>query len=135
MVEILESNVYSLRTGKQVTPEPISMKQAFGHPIANDIEDLGIKFVEKPDYWEDLDRAAPVDHLTLRKAANFLRNQGMELVTYPAATIYGTTPRGPTASVRNMPEEVVFIVDVNGKKFLANRHGARTYIRNWAPII
>lgn len=134
IAEITESNVYSLKTGKQISPEPVSMKQAFGHPIANNIENIGIHFIEKPDYWEDLDHAESVDNLKLRKVANYLHSEGLELKTYTAAQLYGTTPRGPTAQIRSMPEETVFIVDVNGKKFLANRHGAKSYIRNWAPI-
>lgn len=135
IVEILESNVYSLKTGKQVVPQAISMKQAFGHPVANDIEDLGIHFVEKPDYWEDLDRAKPVDNLKLRKASNYLQNQGLNLTTYTAQQLFGTpAPRSPVANAK-LPEEVVFIVDVGGKRYLVNSHGARSYIRNWAPII
>ena len=112
--EITESNIYSLKTGRQVTPEPVSMKQAFGHPIANSIEDLGAKFVEKPDYWEDLDSAPGVDQLSVRRISNYLHQQGLDLTTYSARDIYGATPNGPTAKVRHMPEETVFVVDVSG---------------------
>jgi hypothetical protein len=134
IVEIIESNVYSLKTGKQVTPVAVSMKQAFGHPIANDIEDLGVHFIEKPDYWEDLDSEPAVDNLVMRKVANYLQQRGLELKTYSAQQLYGKMPGGPTATVIHMPEETIFVVDVQGHKFLANRHGANTYIRNWTKI-
>lgn len=138
ITEILESNVYSLKTGKQIVPQQVTAKQAFGNSIANEIENLGVTFVEKPDYWEDLqsdyDSARPVDQLTLRRITKFLNQRGLDLNTYSARDIYGSTPRGPTAQVLNMPEETVFIVDVNGQRFLVNRHGAKSYIRNWAAI-
>jgi hypothetical protein len=137
ITEILqENNVYSLKTGKQVKPEKVSMKQAFGHPIANSIEDLGVKFEEKPDYWEDLRDVTPVDDLVLRKVSKFLQSEGQELNTYTAKQIFGKDdPYGPTSRTVFIPDEIIFIVNVpEFGKFLANKHGAQSYIRNWAPI-
>lgn len=136
--EILqEGDVYSFKSGKQVTPELISMKQAFGHPQANKAEELGVKFVEKPDYWEDLADVKPVDNLTLQKVKRYLQSEGESLNTYSAREIFGTdSPRGPTSRTVFIPEETMFIVIVpEFGKFLANKHGARSYIRNWAPVV
>jgi hypothetical protein len=136
--EILqEGDVYSFKSGKQVTPEPISMKQAFGHPQANKAEELGVKFVEKPDYWEDLADVKPVDNLTLQKVKRYLQSGGESLNTYSAREIFGKdNPYGPTSKTVFIPEETMFIVMVpEFGKFLANKHGAQSYIRNWAPVV
>lgn len=134
---LAEGDIVSFKTGKKVTPEPISIRQAFGSEMANSIEDLGVRFAEKPSYWEDLEGNGPyadraVDELGLKRIQKQL---GYRLNTYTTADIYGSDPRGPMTSVRHMPEESVFIIEFsNGKRYLCNKDGARTYIRNWTAI-
>jgi len=134
---ITEGDVVSFQTGKKVTPEPISIRQAFGSEMANSVEDLGVRFAEKPSYWEDFEGSGAyadnaVDEVKLMGIQNKL---GYRLNTYTTADIYGSDPKSPQSSVKNMPEESVFIVKFsNGKRYLCNKDGARTYIRNWAII-
>ncbi len=134
---ITEGDVVSFNTGKKVTPEPISMRQAFGSEMANSVEDLGVRFAEKPSYWEDLEGNGPyadraVDELGLQRLQKQL---GYRLNTYTTIDIYGSEPRSPMSDVRNMPEESVFIIKFrDGRRYLCNRDGARSYIRHWTAI-
>jgi hypothetical protein len=134
---VKEGDVVSLKTGKKVVPQAVSIRQAFGSEMSNSIEDMGVSFAEKPSYWEDLedggaygDRA--VDELGLQRLQKQL---GYKLNVFNTSDLYGGDPKSPQSSVKNMPEESVFIVQFrNGKRYLCNKDGARTYIRNWTAI-
>ncbi len=134
---VKEGDVVSLKTGKKVVPQAVSIRQAFGSEMSNSIEDMGVSFAGKPSYWEDLEDggaygARAVDEV---KLMSIQKQLGYRLNTYTTTDIYGTDPKSPQSNVKNMPEESVFIVQFrNGKRYLCNKDGARTYIQNWTAI-
>lgn len=114
--------------------EKISLLKAFGSDEINILHDAGIHFVEKPDYWEDLDKK-PISEPTLKKAEKELAKHGVALKTYTSVQIWGRDPKGPTSKFVNQPEETCFIVKLkNGQRYLVDRTGANTYIRMWVKI-
>ena len=130
--DTFEGDVISMNTRKVIKPEPMSMLQAFGSDQANIINSLGISLVEKPSYWEDL---KGIGDLNLAKLSKLLKRSGYNLKTYSTKDIYGMDPKGPQSSVLKMPPEEMFIIQfMNGNRYLVDRIGARSYIRNWAKI-
>jgi hypothetical protein len=134
---VKEGDVVSLKTGKKVVPQAVSIRQAFGSEMANSIEDMGVRFAEKPSYWEDLEDGGAYGDRAVNevKLMGIQKQLGHRLNTYTTADIYGSDPKSPQSNVKNMPEESVFIVQFkNGKRYLCNKDGSRTYIRNWTAI-
>jgi len=119
------------------TLKPLSLLAAFGTHGINVLNDLGIKLMEKPDYWEDLEEGGygwkyAVDDLKLKKAEKALGG----LPTYTDLELFGKHPRGPLATLKMQPPETTFIVKLSdGRRFLVDRTGASSYIRMWAPIV
>jgi len=126
-------NVYDIRTKKPVSVSKTSPMKAFGSSELNIAYDMGVRLQEKPDYWEDLEDD-PLDQLSTRRLITTLKKSGYLLPEYNASDIWHTDPRGPGARVASMPEEYMFIVNANGNKYLADRTGAQSYIRNWRKI-
>lgn len=121
-------------------PEKISMLQAFGSHAMNVLHDAGINFVEKPDYWEDLDKPSgnykPLHEVAFKKVEKELAKIDVKLKTYTSKELWGRDPKHPLESPKEMPSEQVFVVKLaNGNRYLADKTGARTYIRMWAKIV
>lgn len=118
-----------------VTIKPMSLLQAFGSPEINIAHDLGIKFIEKPSYFEDIDQEDQVNELQLRRLKNELHKAGVALKTYDSSEIWGADPRGPLQTAKHMPEDRMAIVKMkSGKRYLIDTTGANTYIRMWRGI-
>jgi hypothetical protein len=135
----LDEIVIDMKTRKEAQPpKELTMLQAFGSHEMNVLHDAGIKLAEKPDDWNAFEGsgylAAKYVHpmFTVARAEKAL---GGKFKVYTSKEIYGgDKPSGPLANVKTMPEEHMFIVDFGKSKYLADRTGARTYIRNWAKI-
>lgn len=116
----------------------ISLTKAFGsHPL-NALEDAGIKLLEKPGVWADLERDnkyRPLSELEFKKAKNALADAGYKLKTYTDEELWGGTPKGPLVSPKKMPKEECIVVKLSdGREYLVDNTGASTYFRNWRKI-
>lgn len=124
-------------------PQKISMLQAFGSHAMNILHDAGIYFYEKPDdfYYIDAERTGsgrykPLHNVALKKAEKELAKIDVKLKTYSSKELWGRDPKGPLESPHHMPPEQVFIVKMeNGKRYLVDKTGAKSYIRMWARIL
>lgn len=94
---------------------------------------VGIRFAEKPDYFEYLDSDwKAVTALDIKKLEKMI---GRKLKIYPENKLFGRPTKGTSESLANKPTEQTYIVRRNnGKYYLANAAFANTYIRMWAPI-
>lgn len=118
--------------------KPMSMLQAFGSTDMIAADAAGVQLTEKPSYWEDFEgdgyaAKRNLTDLTLKK----LENAVGKLKVYAGKDIYGISgkPRGPQATVKEMPAETMFVVAFSdGTRYVADQTGARTYIRNWQKI-
>lgn len=123
----------------------VSMRQAFGSEEDNFLGTRGINFMEKPDYWGDLDHAEgdykPIKAAALEKAEQAM---GTPFKIYTQDKIFtgrlskdkeskdGYMPQ----SDAKLPKENVFIVHMkDGTRYLADGTQARSYIRMWAKIV
>jgi len=119
--------------------EKISLMQAFGSSELAALEKAGIHLIEKPSYWEDLNKRHAVDELKLKRIENII---GHKLKEYEGWEIYPTMhdddmPKHPQSSVAKMPKEDMFIVSFGdgSERYLCDRTGAKSYIRFWAKIL
>jgi hypothetical protein len=121
--------------------KPISMLQAFGSKQLVDSEKMGIKLAEKPGHWDDFEEYG----FAAKNNFNEIKLKKLEkaigkLKTYRGVDIYGKTtfgdkPRGPLARTIFMPPEDMFIVKFDdGTRYVVDKTGAMTYIRNWQKI-
>jgi hypothetical protein len=141
--ELLARELVMIYNGGKATTElkPISMLQAFGSKHLAAAENMGIKLAEKPDYWDDFEEYG----FAAKNNFNEIKLKKLEkaigkLKTYRGVDIYGKTtfgdkPRGPQARTIFMPPENMFIVKFDdGTRYVADKTGAMTYIRNWQKI-
>lgn len=107
------------------------------------VEELGIRFFEKPENFEMLGNTygkyKPVTEAMLDKAKAALKKIDVELETFSALSVYGTNHlRGPLASVKKMPEPRICIIEFELQdsevRYLVETKGANSYIRSWALI-
>ena len=109
-----------------------------GSEEINHLHDAGIHFLEKPGVWADLERDGkyrPLTDLELKHAKKALEKHGFKLQTYTEHDLWDTKPKGPLSTVRDMPMEECFIVELsNGNRYLVDRTGANSYIRMWRKI-
>jgi len=127
-----------------------SIAQAFGSEGYNILIDNGIKLIEKPSYWSDLERK-PIGEVTLQKIKKLFQQHGLDLPSFEAWEIYAIDPDnpnsvvpGPLSSIENMPLKGVFIIrdlpykDDEGNikigNFIVDSQGANRYIRFWRKI-
>lgn len=94
---------------------------------------VGIKFIEKPDYFEYLDSdGKAVTALDIKKLEKMI---GRKLKIYPENKLFGKPVSGTSGTLAHKPAEDTYVVRRNnGKYYLANGAFASTYIRMWAPI-
>jgi hypothetical protein len=116
-----------------------SLLSAFGSVPLNILHDAGIHFLEKPNYWEDLERASekyhPLSEIELKKVKNLLAKAGIKLKEYSAKDLWDKEPRGPLVKPLNSPQDTIFIVKLdNGNRYLVDKSGATSYFRMWALI-
>jgi len=129
----------------------ISMAQAFGSSGYNVLNDAGIKLVEKPSYWADLERD-PIGEVVFQKVKQLFQKSGVELPEVDAWEVYPLDPdggyavvRGPQSSIENVPLKGVFVIrglpyknENTGERiegdFLVDSQGASAYIRFWRKI-
>jgi len=129
----------------------ISMAQAFGSSGYNVLADAGIKLVEKPSYWADLERK-PIGEVTFQKVKQLFQKSGIELPEVDAWEVYPLDPdggyavvKGPLASIESVPLKGVFVIrglpyknENTGERiegdFLVDSQGASAYIRFWRKI-
>lgn len=134
----LHEVVIDMKTRKPVEVKQITLLQAFGSKELNVLNDAGIKLAEKPSYWEDFEEDGYAAKKYVHPAFSIARAEkalGGKFKVYTGKELYGVDkPKGPLATVKNMPDEMMFIVDFGDSKFLADTSGAGTYIRNWAKI-
>jgi hypothetical protein len=121
--------------------QQISMTKAFGSEQLGVLDDAGIKLVEKPFYWEDVDQAnaqekyKPITEVMFKKVQRELKKSGHELKVYSGKEIFGSDKRPEHCQVHaKFPKEPMFVVQFSDSKYLCDTTGARSYIRNWALI-
>ncbi len=128
--------------GGEPAPEPkqISMLKAFGSEAMNILDEVlpNRSFYEKPSYFEDIGQDARhvLSEFEMRKLQQAFNQAGLELPTYTAAEIFHTSkPKHPMQDA-DLPYEKTFIIEFpTGEKYLADRTGARSYVRMWMAII
>lgn len=117
----------------------MSMLSVFGSKELAALDEAGIKITEKPDYWEDFEGDGfavkkNIHEVKLKKAEKTI---GGKFKVYSGKEIYGGDfkPKGPQASVKEMPKEQMFIVKfADGTQYLCDQTGAKSYIRFWQKI-
>jgi hypothetical protein len=133
--ELFEADVkhvnFDAKKGARGEMTPISMMQAFGSKEENALADNGIKFREKPGYWEELDDK-PISEIALKKAEKIIG----KIKEYTAKEVYGSDfVKGPQATCNKMPAENVVVIKFDdGRKYLADTTQANTYIRMWVKV-
>ena len=122
--------------------QTVDMATAFGSPGLNAVEKgLGVSFAEKPESFRQLDADEPTWDRRYRTIndidlARISRDYG-KLNTYSFNDIWGHDISTPCAYLRGavVPTEDTFIVINNrGQRYLVDRTGAQSYIRNWIRI-
>jgi hypothetical protein len=141
--ERLARELVMIYNGGKVSTElkPISMLQAFGSKQLATAENMGIKLAEKPDHWADFEEYgfAAENNFNQIKLKKLEKAVG-KLKTYKGVDIYGKTtfgdkPRGPQSRTIFMPSENMFIIKFDdGTRYVVDKTGAATYIRNWQKI-
>jgi hypothetical protein len=141
--ERLARELVMIYNGGKVSTElkPISMLQAFGSKQLATAENMGIKLAEKPDHWADFEEYgfAAENNFNEIKLKKLEKAVG-KLKTYKGVDIYGKTtfgdkPRGPQSRTIFMPSENMFIIKFDdGTRYVVDKTGAATYIRNWQKI-
>lgn len=117
----------------------LSMAQAFGSNEYNIIKDEGFTFVEKPSYFQDLQRN-PITNNDLRTIEYALEEHGFDLNVYSDKQIFGfpisEEHSGPQKSVHWKPEENVFLIQMtrSNNLYLVDKQGASKYIRFWLGV-
>jgi hypothetical protein len=129
---VLETVVYAQFGKKQPEKQFVSMVDAFGTSTEKEVAAAGIKFIEKPDYWEELDHRT-ITELDIKRLEQSL---GHKFSVYSGQDLYGSDyrPKGPLASVRNLPKDDIAIVEFEEAKYLVNFRHAKSYIRTWLKI-
>lgn len=132
LTELLENTI-------PTKAKKLSLTQAFGSKGLNLIEDIGIKLIEKPSYFENIQRNAQIKPGQLKELKSLL-----DLKIYSDVEIFGKKVDdteeddyniGPQSDAK-MPKESTFIVEFSptDNQYLVDTTGARSYIRNWAFI-
>lgn len=136
----------ALPTEKKGFQKGVTIAQAFGSKEYNMLHDLGIRFYEKPSYWDDLDRVAqsykPLTSAQVEKAEKAI---GVPFKIYTQDKVFGSG-QGKSKdkdskdgfwpmSDANMQKEPIYIVHMkDGSKYLVDGTMANSYIRMWAKI-
>lgn len=130
-------------TGKKVTVDmskakPVSLLSAFGGHTLQVLHDAGIRLMEKPNYWEDLDekegKYRPLSQFDIKRAEKELGEKFKEV---DGKDIYGysSKPNGPLANYATKPKDDIMIVKFSdGTRYLIDTTQANTYARMWAKI-
>jgi hypothetical protein len=129
-----------VRTGKDVMvnmdhAKEISMLDAFA-PTLGALSKLGLKVMEKPSYWEDLDAKRenykPWTELELRRAEKELGGK------FPRVKSETLLPhgkkKGPMQDMTKPDWDQAIVEFPDGTKYFADSTQARSYIRMWAKI-
>lgn len=111
-------------------PEKVDLLDVFGSEGQRDLKKRGVRLREKPSYWEDL----AAEPLRLGQSRDLAGMLGYSPREYDWTDLYSAAPRGPQSKVDRMPEESTFIVKLPHGRYLADRTGAQTYIRNWLKL-
>jgi hypothetical protein len=134
-VELMRELVKVYNGGKSsVQLEPKSVMQATGSDEINALSGLNKKMCEKPGYWSELsDDDCTIDEVAVKRLEKALKKT---LPVYTGHDVYGPAgrPKNPQAEVRTMPSEMMFIIDIDGDRYLVDRTGANSYIRSWLRI-
>lgn len=126
----------------------MSMMQAFGSDEYNKLHEIGIRFYEKPDYWEDLDSSSPSGKykpLTQAQIDKAEKALGVPFKVYTQDKVFGSGQgKSKTSSAKDgwapmsdakKQEEPIYIVHMkDGTRYLVDGTQANTYIRLWAKI-
>jgi len=124
----------------QGKPKKISMMEAFGSQEMNDIADIGIKLQEKPGYLSEITTGMSSSQIPdVEKAIGYKLNSYnlADVVKKPdfvaADEIY---PQGELIKSALKNDNQMFILwDPETKaRYLVDRTGASSYIRNWTKI-
>lgn len=120
--------------------KPITLMQAFGSKEMNLLNDAGIKFTEKPTYWEDFEGEGyaakrNIHQVALKKAEKVLGK--IPVLTGKEVFGYSQKPKGPLVSTKVQPKDmppVAIIMFDDGTKYLVDTTQANSYIRMWQKI-
>lgn len=146
---ILEGDVIQGPWGKQSPtdqkpintskPTTVPLYKAFGQAEYVQMREAGFNFDEKPDYFDSIK-----SEINVRDLPKISQLIGGKLNSYEAVNILTKYKDGKfypllDAKFENLknPEEETFIVWLpeSNQRFLANRTGAKTYIRMWARLV
>lgn len=133
-----------IETGKDVmvnmdNAKPVSLLSAFGGDELQTLHDLGLKTLEKPGYWEDLDKEdkygyRPWKEIDVRRAEKTL---GKKFPRIDAAEIFGSNEKskGPLKSYTKKPAwDHCIIKFSDDTSYFIDTTQASSYARMWAKI-
>lgn len=151
IVDVSEGDVVNVdfRKKKNAEPErkipepeqkiPMTLMQAFGSLAMNILHDAGINFLEKPGYFEELERPdgkyRPLNEVTFKKVMNTFRDANIHIPVYSSDQIWGGDPPWPQKKYINKPnDETILVRFNNGKTYLIDTTQAQTYARMWILV-
>lgn len=125
------AKAYNQGGSSDVAITPVSMAQAFGSDAERAFEDMGIKFAEKPESWEEVKRRASCSSDQLWKVGELIG--GIAEVS-PEELFPGTARPHPLSNASDGLPETVVLAMPNGDRFVADRGGSRSYYRMWLYV-
>lgn len=145
--------MFDLETGEKISKpidtdslEQMPLRKAFGGREYNIVADMGYEFAEKPSYFGNIRKEIPKGKLgtVQRELGRKLHVYTMEEILKPFKGMYYPQVDA-NWNVLNEDEETFIVraskdsTDIHdyraGDTFLANRTGARSYIRMWIKVV
>ena len=125
-------------------PKRGDLMSHFGSAEYNKLRDMGIRFMEKPSYWSDLDHEMQgYKPLTDKQVEKAERALGVPFKIYTQDKLF-TGKKSSNEEAKNgvmpladanLPKEPIFIVHFkDGSRYLVDGTQANSYIRMWAKI-
>ena len=128
----------------------ISVHSFFGSAEEKALNDIGIFFYEKPDYWSDLEHSYPGERykpITMAQVEKAEKRIGIPFKVYTQDEVflpvntkskrsYDDSKDGffPGSRAKKQAEKVYIVHMRDGSKYLVDGTQASTYIRMWARI-
>lgn len=130
------AKAYNTGGKSNVSIEKVSMVSAFGSKIENAFYDMGVKFAEKPDSWQEIKDNYSCSEDQLQKVISIV-GKIPELDSFDFFN--NPTKHYPLSDiVSGLPEFcIVKYHHMNGKtfdKFVADKAGNKTYFRMWLYV-
>lgn len=125
------AKAYNQGGNTDVAIKPVSLTQAFGSDAARVFDNMGVRFAEKPESWQEIKQRASCSSDQLWKAGQALG--GISEVVPQELFLRHANPKPMNSTHDNLPDTVVLVMP-NGERFVADRGGSRSYYRFWLYV-